>query len=105
MELNEKEMFIDWLKALNDANLQLIKGLSAISENQTIYNEKYKVADFSKIIGCSVKTVYSFIRRNEVKTTKEKVRGRNTTFVIASNKEIQKIRTEYRNILKKLDLI
>lgn len=105
MDLKEKEIFIEWLKMLNNANTFLINKLSKINKNELVYDNKYKVADFSKIIGCTAKTVYSFIRRNEVRITKEKVRGRNTTFVVASNDEIQKIKTEYRNTLKNLDLI
>ena len=94
MNKTEKELLIEWLETINTATSRLIKNLSTIQT--TSQTEKYKVADFSKIIGCSQKTVYALIRRNEVKTTSEKVRGRRTTFIVASNNDIEQTKKTYK---------
>ena len=58
-------------------------------------NEKWKVFDFSELIGCSQKTVYALIKRGEVKAVNETIRGRKMTFVIASNEQIEEFKKLY----------
>lgn len=58
-------------------------------------NEKWKVSDFSELVGCSQKTVYALIKRGELKTVNEVIRGRKMTFVIASNEQIEEFKKLY----------
>lgn len=92
----EKQILIDWLEAINYANNALIFKLKNLENNDSSeLNQKYKVSEFAKLIGCTQKTIYQLIKRNEVETSIERIKGRPVSFIVASKNKIQEIRQNY----------
>lgn len=50
--------------------------------------KKFKVSDFAEVIGCTPKTVYKMIERNELRTVTEKVNNRETRFIVADDQQV-----------------
>lgn len=59
-------------------------------------DERYKVVDFARIIGCGVKTVYRLIEDNKVRTDKDIVNGRTIAVIVANEEEISDLVRIYR---------
>ena len=66
--------------------------------------EKFKVADFSALIGCSQKTVYSLIDKGELKTVNETSKGRKIVLVLATDAEIKELQKIYgKNLVNEVN--
>lgn len=59
-------------------------------------DERYKVIDFARIIGCGVKTVYRLIDDGRIKTVKDIENGRTITFIVANEEEISDLIRNYQ---------
>lgn len=57
--------------------------------------KKFKVSDFAEIVGCTPKTVYKMIERNELKTVSEKVNNRETTVIVATDEQIKDLQGQF----------
>ena len=57
--------------------------------------KRFKVADFAESIGCTPKTVYKMIERNELITTTEKVNNRETTVIVATEKQLRELQIQF----------
>ena len=57
--------------------------------------KKFKVSDFAEIVGCTPKTVYKMIERNELKTVTEKVNNRETTVIVATDEQIKDLQGQF----------
>ena len=57
--------------------------------------KKFKVSDFAEIVGCTPKTVYKMIERNELKTVTEKVNNRETTVIVATGEQIKNLQGQF----------
>lgn len=58
-------------------------------------NEKFKIADFSELIGTSPKTIYNLIKSGELLSEIEVQRGRKITLVISNNVQIEELQKRY----------
>lgn len=58
-------------------------------------NGKFKIAEFSDIIGTSPKTVYNLIKSGELLSEIEIQRGRKITLVLSNDKEIEELQKRY----------
>ena len=58
-------------------------------------NEKFKIADFSELIGTSPKTVYNLIKSGELLSEIEVQRGRKITLVLSNNTQIEDLQKRY----------
>ena len=56
---------------------------------------KFKVSDFAEVVGCTPKTVYKMIERNELKTVTEKVNNRETTVIVATDEQIKDLQGQF----------
>ena len=61
--------------------------------------KKFKVSDFAEIVGCTPKTVYKMIERNELKTVSEKVNNRETTVIVATDEQIRNLQGQFGKLL------
>ena len=67
-------------------------------------SEKFKVADFAAIIGCSQKTVYTLIDKKELKTVNETSKGRKIVLVLATDAEIKELQKIYgKNLVNEVN--
>ena len=67
-------------------------------------SEKFKVADFAALIGCSQKTVYSLIDKKELKTVNETSKGRKIVLVLATDAEVKELQKIYgKNIVNEVN--
>lgn len=57
--------------------------------------KKFKVSEFAEIIGCTPKTVYKMIERNELMTVTEKVNHREATIIITNDKQLEQFRAQF----------
>lgn len=62
---------------------------------QNDIQNKYTVKDFAEIIGTTPKTVYSLIKKDRLDTVNEVISGRSTTFIMASDKELELFKKNY----------
>lgn len=66
--------------------------------------KRYKVFDFSQIIGCGVKTIYRLIKEDKIRTVKDIQNGRTITFIVANDEKISElIRIYQKNPLTKTE--
>lgn len=66
--------------------------------------EKFKVADFAALIGCSQKTVYSLIAKGELKAVNETSKGRKIVLVLATDAEIHELQKIYgKNLVNEVN--
>lgn len=61
-------------------------------------NNRFNVAEFSALIGCSKKTVYTLINREELKTVNEVSKGRKIQLIIADENKIKELQEIYGKI-------
>ncbi len=57
--------------------------------------KKFKVSDFAEIVGCTPKTVYKMIEREELITVSEKVNNRETTVIVATDEQINELQMQF----------
>ena len=57
--------------------------------------KKLKVSDFADLVGCTPKTVYKMIERNELNTVTEKVNFRETTVIVTSDKQLEELQRQF----------
>ena len=57
--------------------------------------KKYRIADVADILGVTPKTVYRMVSRNELRTVNEKVNNRTITLVVATEAEIETLKSNY----------
>lgn len=62
--------------------------------------EKFKVVDFARIIGCGVKTVYRLIDDGRLRTVKDIQNGRTISFIVANDEEISELVRIYQKTSK-----
>lgn len=60
--------------------------------------KKFKVSDFADLVGCTPKTVYKMIERNELFTVTEKVNHRETTLISANEARIKELQVQFGKI-------
>lgn len=57
--------------------------------------KRFKVSEFADLIGCTPKTVYKMIERNELVTVSERVNNRETTLIIINDKQIEDFKNQF----------
>lgn len=57
--------------------------------------KKFKVSDLADVIGCTPKTVYKMIERNELHTVTEKVNHRETTLIVIDETRIKELQVQF----------
>ena len=57
--------------------------------------KRFKVSDFAELIGCTPKTVYKMIERDELITVTEKVNNRETTFIAETDAKIAELQRQF----------
>lgn len=57
--------------------------------------KKFKVSDLADVIGCTPKTVYKMIERNELYTVTEKVNHRETTLIVIDEARIKELQVQF----------
>ena len=103
MGKTETQYLIEWLEKQNQINNELIARLRGEEKQLNLPFEmqnKYIVKEFAEIINCSIKTVYALIKRKDVHSVTERIRGRKIMFVIANSTEIERLRRLYAHYPK-----
>ena len=57
--------------------------------------KRLKVSEFAEIVGCTPKTVYKMIERNELNTVTEKVNFRETTVIVTNDKQLEDFQKQF----------
>lgn len=57
--------------------------------------KRLKVSEFAEIVGCTPKTVYKMIERNELNTVTEKVNFRETTVIVTDDKQLEALQRQF----------
>lgn len=57
--------------------------------------KRLKVSDFAELVGCTPKTVYKMIERNELNTVTEKVNFRETTVIVTNDEQLRNFQIQF----------
>ena len=57
--------------------------------------KRLKVSEFAEIVGCTPKTVYKMIERNELNTVTEKVNFRETTVIVTNDQQLEDFQKQF----------
>lgn len=58
-----------------------------------------KIADFAELIGCTSKTIYALIEKEELITGKDRLNGREITVIISNDEQIADLQKRYSKLL------
>lgn len=58
-----------------------------------------KIADFAELIGCTSKTIYALIDKEELITGKDRLNGREITVIISNDEQIADLQKRYSKLL------